>query len=150
MTDTNIKLRPSDPVKAASSRAKRQESFGLITAGYMVHYSGPGQRALVAQVGFDRRVHKPEQVYVRELVVGTKPQQVDCGWIGDPGMVLVVNQAAKGSGLCIVMSVESVPFAQALPGEAIPPFHPIPGSTGKLTLVATGEDVPVTLYAFPG
>lgn len=141
---------PSDPARAKASRSERQGPFGLITAGYMVHYSGPGQKSLVAQVGFDRRVQKPEQVYVRELVVGLEPQSLDCGWVKDPGMVLVVNQATKGSGLRIILSVNSVPFAQACPGEGIPPFHPVSGATGKLTLQSTGEDTPVTLYAFPG
>lgn len=139
---------PCDPVKAAAHRAKRQASFGLITAGYMVHYSGPGQKAITAQVGFDRRVKKPEQVYVRELVVGQEPKPLDCGWVCDPGMILVVNGADKGSGVIITMSVGGVPFAQALPGEAIPPFHPVCGS--KFTLHSVVDDVPVTLYAFPG
>lgn len=144
------KLIPSDPAKAVASRAAKQEPFGLLTAGYMVHYSGPGQKSIVAQIGFDRRVQIPEQVYVRELVVGTDPQPLECGWVEEPGMVLVVNRAVKGSGLTLIMSVNSEPFAQALPGEGIPPFHPVSGTTSKFTLVSTGEDTPITLYAFPG
>lgn len=150
MSDAATKLIPADPSRAAASRAKRQEPFGLITGGCMVHYAGPGQRQLVAQVGFDRRVQKPEQVYVRELVVSFgEPVPLDCGWIKEPGLVLVVNQAPKGSDALIVMSVNGEPCIQALPGECIPPFHPVPGAVGKFTLSSL-VDVPVTLYAFPG
>lgn len=145
---TDIKLIPSDPVRAAASRAKRQEAFGLITGGCMVHYAGPGQRQVVAQVGFDRRVQKPEQVYVRELVVKIGETSVDCGWVKEPGMLLIVNQAPKGSGARILLSMRGLPFAQALAGECIQ-FHPAPGTVSEFTM-SCGEDTPITLYAFPG
>lgn len=140
---------PCDPVKARAARASKQGPFGLITAGCMVHYTGPGQRPVVAQVGFDRRVQKPEQVYLRELVVGTLPQSLDFGWVGEPGMVLVVNQAAKGSPSRVVLYVDSIPFAQAPAGEYIQ-FHPLLRSGSKLTVDSNNDDVPVTVYAFPG
>jgi len=148
VANTGIQLVPCDPDKARASRANKQQPFGMITAGCMVHYAGPGQRQVVAQIGFDRRVQKPEQVYVRELVVGVGENPVDCGWVKEPGMLLVVNHAVKGSGASIILSVGGVPFAQALPGECIQ-FHPVPGTVDKLTM-SSSDDAPVTVYAFPG
>jgi hypothetical protein len=139
---------PSDPVRARKVRAERQQPFGLITAGCLVHYAGPGQRTTVAQVGFDRRVQKPEQVYIRELVLPIGETPVDCGWIAEPGMILIVNQSQKGGPGRVLMSLRSVVFAQALPGECIQ-FHPVSGTVSELTL-SSSEDTPITIYAFPG
>ncbi len=137
----------------------------LVVLKSVYHQTANASPTLLPPVNFSRNLLSDEQVYTREMPVGTEWAKVEVGWVENVGYLVIANpegfsmpaqataeeiELARSRRLLVGIEIDGavVPITALNSNEGID-FDPLPDIVGKLRVKWTRVPGRVSIRAYP-